>query len=161
MSDTTQIRQPVSNDLKPLAELWHAGWHQAHASLITSDVLPFRTLDQFEARLPAMWADIRVAGDHSEPMGFCYIEGAELDQMYVARAAQGTGLAARLMAEAEDRMRRNGVETAQLSCAAGNERAARFYEKHGWTSDRAIVEEALAAAPGLFAKIWRYTKRLV
>jgi GNAT superfamily N-acetyltransferase len=58
--------------------------------------------------------------------------GDEVNQLYVARSARGTGLAGRLLAEAEARIRAGGARTSWLVCAIGNFRAARLYEKHGW-----------------------------
>ena len=160
MTPEAPFRTPASDEVDSLARLWHDGWHEAHAALVTSEVLPFRTLEMFRARLPAMLPDIRVASDNGDPLGFCYVVDDEVDQMYVGAAARRTGLAARLLTDGEDRLRRNGFETAWLSCAVGNERAARFYEKNGWNSDRTPEVEELAAAPGLFVDVWRFSKRL-
>jgi ribosomal protein S18 acetylase RimI-like enzyme len=62
----------------------------------------------------------------------CVTRGDEIDQLFVARAARGTGVAARLLADGEARLRAAGVTLARLDVATENARAIRFYEKHGW-----------------------------
>jgi len=50
------------------------------------------------------------------------------------------------------------VTTAWLACAIGNERAARFYEKHGWRR-AGIVTNAAETSQGVFMlDVWRYEK---
>jgi hypothetical protein len=64
------------------------------------------------------------------------------------------------MADAEARLVQAGVETAWLACAIGNARAARFYEKSGWTMAR-IENVPTETAEGLFPlEVWRYEKRV-
>ena len=82
----------------------------------------------------------------------------ELCQLYVAAASRGFGAAAALIDDAESRMRDEGVETAWLACAVGNERAARFYEKRGWR--RTVMHEPDDSGGNVF-EVWRYEKRLV
>jgi ribosomal protein S18 acetylase RimI-like enzyme len=84
----------------------------------------------------------------------------ELYQLYVGAAARGSGAAAALVADAEARLARQGVSTAWLACAIGNERAARFYEKCGW--QRTATEPYHAEIPEgtLTLDVWRYEKRL-
>lgn len=155
------IRKATQADIEPLAKLWHDGWHDGHRALAPEGLLQFRTLESFIERMGPMLPDTRVSGAPSEPTGFCFIMDDEIDQMYVSPVARGTGVAARLLADGEERLRHNGIELAWLSCAAGNERAARFYERTGWTSTREPEPEELKGAPGLTIDVWRYSKRLV
>ena len=54
-----------------------------------------------------------------------------------------------------------GWRTAWLDCAAGNNRAARFYEKCGWTRARTQVSR-LKTEEGVFEiEVWIYEKKLV
>jgi len=65
-----------------------------------------------------------------------------------------------LIADAEGRLRENGVETAWLACAIGNMRAARFYEKCGWQRLGTMMNP-LETTEGIFSlEVWRYEKRL-
>jgi hypothetical protein len=45
-----------------------------------------------------------------------------------------------------------------LACAIGNERAPRFYEKHGWRRIGTMIDQ-LEIPGGLFPlEVWRYEK---
>jgi ribosomal protein S18 acetylase RimI-like enzyme len=74
--------------------------------------------------------------------------------------ARGSGLAASLIAEAEALLAARGVGSAWLACAVGNDRAARFYEKSGWSNARTMANR-LETADGVFEMpVWRYEKRV-
>jgi len=86
------------------------------------------------------------------------IKGDELYQLYVSSQFRGSGVAAALIADAEERLAESGVTTAWLDCAIGNERAARFYEKCGWQRTGIVVSE-LETPNGIFPlEVWRYEK---
>jgi RimJ/RimL family protein N-acetyltransferase len=53
-----------------------------------------------------------------------------------------------------------GVETAWLACAIGNERAARFYEKCGWRRTGNMINYAETANGAFPLEVWRYEKVL-
>ncbi len=59
----------------------------------------------------------------------------ELCALYVDPDHWGTGIGVALVASARDRLYRLGYRNAFLWVMAGNERAARFYERDGWTQD--------------------------
>ena len=119
-----------------------------------------RTLDSFETRMEAALPEVRALGPVGAPLGFHLLKDDELYQFYLAAEARGTGAAATLMADAEAGLARAGVETAWLACAIGNARAARFYEKAGWTMAR-IETVPTETSEGLFPlEVWRYEKRL-
>jgi GNAT superfamily N-acetyltransferase len=101
-----------------------------------------------------------VAARDGTILGFHILKADEVYQFYVAPDARGTGLAARLMRDAENRLRATGVTRAWLACTVGNTRAARFYEKSGWTC---IGTEAMhfETSTGPFTlDAWRYEKSL-
>jgi len=94
-------------------------------------------------------------------MGFCITKGSELYQLYVCSDARGAGIASALIRDAETRLSKQGVRTAWLACAIGNERAARFYEKQGWRRTGSVVEH-LDVEGGTFPlEVWRYEKALM
>ena len=137
------------------ARVWHDGWHEAHASIAPAVLTQLRTLEDFERRLKARAEQVRLAVDGDAVLGFTIVEGNELYQMYVAEAVRGKGVAQQLMADALERMRAGGFQTAWLACAIGNTRAAAFYEKMGW---RLVGEEtvALETSAGPFhMTVWR------
>jgi GNAT superfamily N-acetyltransferase len=125
-----RLAQPA--DLAPLAQLWCDGWMEAHAAHVPDALLSARTPDSFHTRLLKFGNDLRVAGPAGAPTGLCAVRGAELNQLFVAPSARGTGLAADLLANGEARLATKGVTSAFLLCLIENERAARFYEKQGW-----------------------------
>lgn len=154
------VRPAEPSDLDALAMLWHEVWTASHAPLMPEDLIRLRTQASFRERLAHMIADIRVIGPRGAPIGFCAIKGDELYQMFVSAAAQGTGAAAILMADGEERLRANGVKTTRLSCAVGNERAMRFYEKLGWRRVSVMPIEVDTSAGPFALEIWRYEKDL-
>ncbi|MFZ2101330.1 MAG: GNAT family N-acetyltransferase [Oricola sp.] len=154
------IRDPLENEMPKLAKLWHDSWHEAHDDLVPVALCRIRTLESFSERISHRFHDLRASGPLGAPDGFCIIDGDELDQLFVAPQARGTGVAARLMADAEMRMNAKGVEIAWLACAIGNMRAARFYEKCGWQLARTQTVELKGAGGGFPLEIWRYEKRL-
>lgn len=154
------VRDPHDTKQQQLAELWHQGWHDAHANLVPAELCRLRTLASFSERIAHHFGDTRTSGPPGAPVGLCIIDGDELYQLYVVRRARGTGVAASLMADAENRMIANGVETAWLACAIDNMRAARFYEKSGWHLAGTQIVELKAPGGGFPLEIWRYEKRL-
>jgi GNAT superfamily N-acetyltransferase len=147
-------------EVQALAELWRNAWRDAHAAIVPPDLVRLRTLETFRERIAAGLADVRVIGPIGAPIGFNMIKGDELYQIFLAREARGTGVGARLIADAEARLAANGVETAWLACAIGNERAARFYEKQGWHRAGTMVN-VLDTPEGPFElEVWRYEKPL-
>lgn len=54
-----------------------------------------------------------------------------------------------------------GVVVAWLSCAIGNKRAARFYEKWGWRRTGTMISRPETSAGPFPLEVWRYEKRLV
>jgi ribosomal protein S18 acetylase RimI-like enzyme len=154
------VRAAVRDELDHLAQLWFDGWQDAHYRILPEALRRFRTLDSFHDRLNAALPHVRVIGPAGTPVGFSIVKHDELYQLYIAAPARGTGAAATLLDDAEGRMARSGVEKAWLACAIGNERAARFYEKHGWQRVGVMVSQ-LETPEGLFPlEVWRYEKTL-
>jgi GNAT superfamily N-acetyltransferase len=155
------VRPAEANEIDRLAELWCAGWHEAHAPIVPAELTQLRTLASFRDRLTAALENTRVAGPAGTPRGFYVLKGDELYQFFVAPDARGSGLAATLMADAEARLSDAGVSTAWLSCAIGNNRAARFYEKCGWRRVGTMLNELETSAGTFVLQVWRYEKDLL
>ena len=102
-------------------------------------LVALRTSESFLDRLRDLGDALRVAGPPGRPLGLCVASGDDIDQLYVAPAARGTGLAARLLADGEARLAAAGVRVGRIACAIGNDRALRFYEKHGWRGGRGTI----------------------
>jgi ribosomal protein S18 acetylase RimI-like enzyme len=154
------VRTAEETDIDHLATVWNDGWHDSHAQLVPAALSQLRTLENFRSRLQAALPNIRIVGPSGAPVGFCIVRGDELYQLFVSAHSRGSGAAAALIADAEARLSESGVETAWLSCAIGNDRAARFYEKSGWHR-AGIMRAQLETASGTFPlDVWRYEKSL-
>jgi GNAT superfamily N-acetyltransferase len=154
------MRDARVSEIGLLAKLWFDGWQDAHARIVPAELARLRTLQSFEERLRSASRSVRVAGVVGAPVGFYILKGAELYQFYVSSSARGSGIAAVLMADAEAGLGKGGVHTAWLACAIGNDRAARFYEKCGW-SRAGTVTDHVEVTGGTFAlEVWRYEKSL-
>ena len=123
----------AESSLPQAADLWCAGWREAHADILPPQLVRLRTPASFRQRLRDNIAGSRVAMRRDQVLGLCIVRQDELYQMYVAPEARGTGTAQHLMQDAETRILAAGHESAWLACAIDNARAARFYERAGWT----------------------------
>ena len=154
------VRPAEEVELDQLAKLWYDGWQDAHARILPEELARHRTLPSFRLRLQNALSSVRVAGPPGRPEGFCMLERDELHQLYVSAGARGSGISATLLSDAEERLAAAGIEVAWLACAIGNERAARFYEKHGWRRVGTMISR-LETPDGPFSlEVWRYEKRL-
>jgi GNAT superfamily N-acetyltransferase len=154
------VRPAEATELDHLARLWYDAWQDAHAAILPEDLKRLRTLESFRERLAAALSDLRVVGPAGAPIGFSWVKDDELYQLFVAASARGKGVAAVLIADAEAQLAAAGVGTAWLACAIGNDRAARFYEKCGWTRAGTMINHA-ETSEGTFAlETWRYEKKL-
>lgn len=154
------IRRMSDGELAATARLWAEAWRDGHLGIVPERLAKLRTEASFADRLAKMGDRLRVAGPEGAPLGLCAVSGRELYQLFVSREARGTGLAARLLADGEARLRAAGVKRAELDCTPGNDRAAAFYAKHGWTmrgEDEVLVE----TTEGPFRMTsWMFEKRL-
>ncbi len=132
-----------------IAKVWHDAWHEAHAGHVPAALTRQRTFESFLDRLHGFGDRLRVAGPGSAPLGMCVIREDEMQQLFVSPAARGSGLAARLLCDAEVRLTEGGVTEAWLDVVAQNVRARRFYARHGWR-DRGIETVTLDAEGGGF-----------
>ena len=155
------IVRPVDpGEIEALAQLWHQGWQDAHARLASPAWTAARTLPGFRERLVGALGETRTAGPVGAPLGLCMLKDDELNQLYVARDARGSGAAAALIDDGEARLAARGITTAWLACAIGNDRAARFYEKRGWHRARDDVNTLETPDGVLEMPVWRYEKRV-
>lgn len=156
------VRPAEASDIPRLARVWYDGWQDAHAAILPEEIRRVRTLERFEAHLKENVAVTRVAGLLGAPIGFSMMKGDELNQLYVAAEARGTGAAQALIADAEARLAATGATLIWLSCAIGNDRAARFYTKSGWhNSGVRTIQLDMPDGSRLPLDIWRFEKGLV
>ena len=103
-----------------IAEIWNAGWHEAHAALVPDALRRLRTFQSFVDRAATHTDDTRIAVVGRDILGFCMTRDDELYQMYVAKTARGSGVAGTLIADAEARIVSGGHSTAWL-CVRGRQ----------------------------------------
>ena len=154
------LRPAGTADAARIAELWHASWQATHAALLPPAVAAFRGPAYFALRGAELVARAQVAERAGVLVGFTAWREGEVDELFVAEGEYGQGTAAALLAWAEATLVRRGVETAALLCGLGNERAARFYEKHGWRRGDASPFVLDSVAGPMTVETWRMTKRI-
>lgn len=155
-----QVRAVKETELQDLARIWQDGWLDAHARVLPPELVRYRTLESFRLRLHAALPSIRAVGVPDCAVGFCLVQGAELYQLYVAECGRGAGVGRVLLADAEARLSASGVGTAWLTCAIGNERAALFYERHGWKLVRTTISQLKTQDEPFPLRVWRFEKGL-
>ncbi len=155
-----EVLDMAAHSVAEMAEVWHLGWHDAHAEIVPAGLVKLRTRESFRSRSLEQYPKTRAAMAKGVLLGFVISRNDELYQMYVAEHARGRGVASALIADAEQLILRDGYPKAWLDCAIGNVRAARFYEKSGWINVGSIVTE-LDTSDGPFPlKVWRFEKEL-
>ena len=155
------IRDAQPQEIEELGRIWHDCWHEAHAHLMPENLTSARNLQNFIERIPALLPDTRVVGPVGEPVGFCILRDDELYQLYVDKRGRGTGVAAALVTDAEERLASQGFMMGWLACAIGNTRAAHFYEKCGWHRAGTVVIQLQIPTGNVAIEVWRYEKALV
>ncbi|MCX7567031.1 hypothetical protein OS189_11825 [Sulfitobacter sp. F26169L] len=48
-----QVRKATVGDVAAIAHIWHMGWHQEHAKVVSADLVPQRAAREFEKRTSA------------------------------------------------------------------------------------------------------------
>jgi putative acetyltransferase len=158
----TVIRPAGDADMAEVADLWHAGWHDAHPGHVPDGLTALRTLEAFHERAASRVADTTVAvSEGGTIVGFVMVVGDEVEQVYVAPAGRGSGVAATLLAEAERQVADVGHEEAWLAVVTGNARARRFYEKCGWVDSGDLPYEVSAGGRTWVSPCRRYTKKVL
>ena len=113
--------------------LWERS--QVRLSRPVMRLVAVRTKESFWTRAAGRIADTTVAVVGGEVAGFVMVVGDEVEQMYVSARHRGNGVADALLDEAERQVAAAGYPWAWLAVVAGNGRARRFYERHGWRDE--------------------------
>lgn len=133
--DMPDTRPATIDDLDALTDIWHDGWHEAHAEHVPDELIDLRSRDSLRIRMENMLDNTDVVGPIGAPIGFCTVMSGEVYQFYVAPAARGTGAANVLIKAGEARLAAAGIDTAQLYVLPENHRAQTFYRRNGWDGD--------------------------
>jgi ribosomal protein S18 acetylase RimI-like enzyme len=130
-SPPLELRPADARDRDAIAEIWLRGWRDGHVGHVPQALLQYRRLEDFLERVPARLPVTTVAVRDGQVIGFVMVLDDEVEQVYVAEVARGSGAADALLSHAERTVAAR-FEVAWLAVAAGNTRARRFYERQGW-----------------------------
>lgn len=156
----TVLRPATETDIAVLAPLWQEAWMAGHEAHVPAELTAQRTVESFAIRLKPLLEGTAVADRDGTVLGFCTLKGGELYQIMVSAEARGTGAAKLLMDDAFERQRARGYEAIWLDCAVGNERAAAFYRKTGWTLKETVIEPVETLGEPFPLKVWRFEYQL-
>jgi len=156
---TPVLLPATAADMPTVADLWHAGWHDAHAAHAPAGLTEARTLEAFHERAATRVPDTTVAVVNGQVAGFVMVAGDEVEQVYVGAGHRGSGVAATLLAAAEARVA-VAHEVAWLAVVSGNARARRFYEREGWADEGDLPYEVTAGGQTFVSPCRRYVKRV-
>ena len=154
------LRAAREEDAGDIAEIWHLGWRDGHLGLVPQELADARTEASFRERASERIAETTVATVDGAVAGFVMVVDDEVEQVYVAAAHRGTGVAKVLIGEAERQVRANGHTKAWLAVVAGNGRARAFYERAGWVDEGRFDYPAAIADGTIAVPCRRYTKLL-
>jgi putative acetyltransferase len=152
-ASTRALRDFAEADLPALVDLWVAAWSEAGLG-IDFDARRAWLIGHLRALRAAGGAEIVVGLDAGRrPAGFAAIDAKSgyLDQLCVAPAERGSGLASALIDEAK----RRSPDMIELDVNETNPRARRFYEREGFS----VVGRGFNAQSGLptLKMRWRAT----
>lgn len=158
------VRAAARDDAYDIARVRVETWRAAYAGLLPDAVLDGLDADAEGRRRHALWAEYTadprntqlVAEVDGEVVGFAAtgpcrddppLPDGHLYAIYVLPSHWSTGAGHALLVAAEAALRSAGWTSAHLWVLDGNERAASFYERHGWREDGATqVDTSFVAA---------------
>jgi GNAT superfamily N-acetyltransferase len=153
------LRQANSADTAAIAHVWHGAWGDGHIGNVPEALHPYRTLEHFLTRVPPRIASTTVATIEGRVLGFVTVHDDELEQIFVAKEARGTGAASKLLRHGEAVIAKR-FQLAWLAVVAGNDRALHFYQREGWYDAGPIDYAAEIEGGALRIPTRRYEKRV-
>jgi GNAT superfamily N-acetyltransferase len=154
------VRPARLEDTRAVGEIWAAGWRDGHLGHVPEALVALRTPESFLERAAGRVADTTVATVAGQVAGFVMVDADEVEQVFVAAGHRGSGVAGRLLLEAERQVAAAGHATAWLAVVPGNARARRFYEKRGWVDDGGFDLQISHDGTVIPVPCRRYVKRL-
>ena len=159
-ASAVELRPARNEDAEAIADIWHRGWQDGHLGYVPQELVDVRTEESFSTRAAERIADTTVATVDGVVVGFVMVVDDEVEQVYVASTARGTGVADAVMREAEGQVAGSGHPKAWLAVVAGNARARAFYERAGWVDEGGFDYEAFVEGGTITVPCRRYTKLL-
>jgi len=157
MNQAIQIRSALPSDALAVAQVHVRSWQVAYRELLPLGYLESLRPEDRAARYDFTHSDparphTRVATSNGAILGFAttmpardpaFPQHGELCALYVDPHRWGSGLGVTLIADARDRMTRQGFRYALLWLLDGNARADRFYRNDGWSPDGARKRDVI------------------
>ncbi|QEO16320.1 GNAT family N-acetyltransferase [Agromyces intestinalis] len=143
-------------DVDAVARIWREGWADAHLGHVPAALVAARTSGSFTERAHDRVDDTIVATRADAVAGFVMIDGDQVDQLYLDRAARGSGIGAVLLGAEEQAIVAAGYGRAWLAVATGNNGARRFYERQGWADEGPFVHHAPTPDGGVAVDCHRF-----
>jgi ribosomal protein S18 acetylase RimI-like enzyme len=150
-----KIRRARPEDADAIAAVHVRAWKTAFCGLLPQDYLdalrPEDRLGQWQEALSSSpWPVVLVGEEDGRVTGFVAVapsgdagagdDVGEVQTVYLDPGAWGSGRGAMLLEAGLGELERTGFARATLWVLHSNERARRFYERHGWTADGAVKE---------------------
>lgn len=154
------LRAATAEDVDDIAAIWHLGWRDGHLGNVPDELVAVRTAASFTPRAAERIEHTQVAVVDGDVAGFVVIVDDEVEQVYVAAAHRGSGVATALLTAAERQVATAGYPLTWLAVAPGNERARRFYARCGWRDEGPLTYAADGPAGPVPVPVRRYVKRL-
>lgn len=144
------IRDAIAADAYGIARVHVHSWQRAYRGLMPQDVLDRLSIDDRAERWvgiltkPEPSSRTLVLENDGEILAWTSFGAArddapaatgELWGVYAHPDSWSAGVGHSILAAVEDALRDAGHRSAYLWVLDGNERAARFYERHGWIED--------------------------
>lgn len=155
-----ELRPATTADAAEISRIWREGWRDGHLGHTPVELVQVRTDASFDRRALERIPRTTVATIDGDVVGFTVVVDDEAEQVYVDRAARGSGVAALLLAEAERLVAAAGHPRIWLAVASGNVRARRFYERSGWIDDGAFDYQADGPDGPIAVPCHRYVRDL-
>ncbi len=153
------LRPATDADVNAIATVWHAGWPDGHLGNVPDKLVNHRRRLADFVRLVKPRVATTTVATSGGVVGFVTIHDDEVEQVYVAESARGTGAAAALLSHAEATIAER-FNLAWLAVVAGNARARRFYARQGW-QDAGPFDYPAEIDGGMFSvPCHRYEKQL-
>lgn len=128
-----QLRRGTEADVDDFIRIWRAIWHHSFAAALGADVSDPRFIYGMEhAELIPVARKTIAAQLDDRVVGFCFRDGAHIEDLWVDPMVQGRGIGRELLAAAVAAIAGDGYRTATLDCIEANANARRFYEREGW-----------------------------
>ncbi len=172
------VRPATIRDARAIAHIRVSTWRAAYEGLIDDAVLAAMDAEREAAIRTDRWTRDHAGGESVDliavaadgaAVGWASYGGSrderwpdagELSALYALPDQWGRGVGHALMRAVEDALREAGYREAFLWVLEGNDRAARFYEAHGWAEDGTVLVEERPATEYRPAHVLRERRRV-